>query len=149
MRAGDGVAIKECEKLLERVKERPVREEADTLVGVDGALGGGGAAAAAGDGCCCPRVTGGRGSAGVRVRKAQLGALLIAQALQREGLIKLDGSTIDLDQYGSNLSGYQLTSSYLLLNTSLHSFVSGNKGQQFNIKTIRSQNKLSESYISK
>lgn len=52
MRAGDGVAIKECEKLAERVKERPVGEETDTLVGVDGALGGGGAAAAVGR-CRC------------------------------------------------------------------------------------------------
>lgn len=48
MRAGDGVAIKECEKLAKRVKEGPVGEEADTLVGVDGALGGGAVAI----GCC-------------------------------------------------------------------------------------------------
>lgn len=48
MRAGDGVAIEECEKLSERVKERPVGEEADTLVGVDGALGGGGCRRGAG-----------------------------------------------------------------------------------------------------
>lgn len=50
MRTGDGVAIQECEKLSERVKERPVGEQADTLVGVDGALGRG---AAAGSGCRC------------------------------------------------------------------------------------------------
>lgn len=48
MRPGDGVAVEECEKLPEGVKERPVGEEADALVGVDGALGGAAAAAAAG-----------------------------------------------------------------------------------------------------
>lgn len=48
MRAGDGVAIEECQKLAKRIKERPVGEEADTFVGVDGALGGGAVAI----GCC-------------------------------------------------------------------------------------------------
>lgn len=135
MRARDGVAIKECEKLSERVKERPVGEEADALVGVDGALGRGNGGR---------RVPGGRGPGGVRVGKAQLGTLLIAQALQREGLVKLDGSPIDLNQYRS---AYQLTSSHLLLNTSsirhcdrIYSLVSGNnrarmQQQPFNIQS--------------
>lgn len=102
MRAGDGVAIKECEELAERVKERPVGEEADTLVGVDGALGRGATAAATAVGRCRGGA-GGRGSAGVWVRKAQLGALLIVQALQRESLIELNGSTVDLKQVGQHM----------------------------------------------
>lgn len=100
MRAGDGVAIKECEKLAERVKERPVGEEADTLVGVGGALGPAAAATATTAAAVsrCRGGAGGGGSAGVWVRKAQLGALLIVQALRRESLIELNGSTVDLKQ---------------------------------------------------
>lgn len=41
MRAGDGVAIEECEELAESVKEGPVGEQTDTLVGVDRADVGG------------------------------------------------------------------------------------------------------------
>lgn len=37
----DGVAIEECEELAESVEEGPVREQTDTLVGVDGADVGG------------------------------------------------------------------------------------------------------------
>lgn len=47
MRARDGVAIQECKELAESIKEGPVREQTDTLVGVDqvtvgaAAVGGG------------------------------------------------------------------------------------------------------------
>lgn len=41
VRAGDGVAIEECEELAESIKEGPVGKQADTLVGVDRAGGGG------------------------------------------------------------------------------------------------------------
>lgn len=88
LRAGDGAAVKEREELSEGVEERPVGEEADALVGVDGAGGGGG----------------GRASAGVRVGKAQLGALALAQALQREGLVELDGSSVHLDRAAPTLA---------------------------------------------
>lgn len=39
VRARDGVAIQEREELAESVKEGPVGEQADALVGVDRALG--------------------------------------------------------------------------------------------------------------
>lgn len=45
MRSRDGVAIEECEELAESIKEGPVGEQTDTLVGVDGSsctVGGGG-----------------------------------------------------------------------------------------------------------
>lgn len=40
MRARDGVAIKECQELAKSIEEGPVGEQADALVGVDGAGAG-------------------------------------------------------------------------------------------------------------
>lgn len=79
----DGVAVEEGEELAEGVKERPVREQTDALVGVDGALGGAAAAAAE------EMVRGG-------AAQAQAGALLIRQTLLREGLVELNGGAVDL-----------------------------------------------------
>lgn len=124
MRAGDGVAVKECEKLSEGVKERPVGEQADALVGVDGALAR-----------CCRRAAGRRASAGLRVGKAQLGTLLAAQALHREALIELDGSAIDLDGPRPKIPANQLTGSSLIQHCHrISSLVSGNKGATFSYR---------------
>lgn len=84
VRPRDGVAVEEGEELAEGVKKRPVWEQTDGLVGVDGALGGAAAAAAA-DGMV-------RGGA----VQAQAGSLLISQTLLREGLVELDGGAVDL-----------------------------------------------------
>lgn len=91
MRARDGVAIQECEKLAESVKEGPVGKQTDALVGVDHALSCG----AVYD---CHRGIGGGGGGLVWIRdqEAQLGALLISQTLLRVGLIELNGSTVHL-----------------------------------------------------
>lgn len=54
MRARDGVAIEEGEELAESIKERPVGEQTDTLVGVDGAnvvVAGGGSSRSGGFVC--------------------------------------------------------------------------------------------------
>lgn len=51
MRAGDRVAIEECEELAESVKEGPVGKQTDTLVGEDQAWGCGGAVSGAAGGC--------------------------------------------------------------------------------------------------
>lgn len=58
MWAGDGVAIEECEELAESIKERPVGQQTDTLVGVNRARGCGAVGAAAGG---CHRSVGGGG----------------------------------------------------------------------------------------
>lgn len=50
MRARDGVAIEECEELAESIKEWPVGEQTDTLVGVDQARGCRGAVSGAAGG---------------------------------------------------------------------------------------------------
>lgn len=83
--ARDGVAVQECEELAEGVEEGPMGEQADALVGVHGARGGGG--------------VGGVGGAGwlwVGAQQTQLGALLLAQTLLGEGLVELDGRSVDL-----------------------------------------------------
>lgn len=93
VRTRDGVAVQECEELAESVEEGPVGQQADALVGVDRALG-----------CVavCRRHGGGGGGRGggglvwIRVREAQLEALLVSQTLLRVRLIELDGSTIHL-----------------------------------------------------
>lgn len=54
VRAGDGVTVEEGEELAEGVEEGPVGEQADALVGVDGAWGrraGRGAGGRCGGGC--------------------------------------------------------------------------------------------------
>lgn len=92
MRARDGVAIQECEKLAESVKEGPVGKQTDALVGVDQALSCG----AVGD--CHRGIGGGGGLVWIREQEAQLGALLISQTVLRVGLIELNGSTVHLKQ---------------------------------------------------
>lgn len=106
MGAGDGVAIEECEELAESIKEGPVGEHTDTLVGVDGAWGCGGAVSGAAGGR--PRTAGGGGFMWIRAQETQLGALLISQTLQREGLVELNGSTVDLKQ-GTELLDTQIS----------------------------------------
>lgn len=91
MRAWDGVAIEECEELAESVEEGPVREQADTLVGVDWAR-----AAVCGAAGASGHTAGGRGFVWVGDQETQLGKLLISQALLWVGLIELNGSTVNL-----------------------------------------------------
>lgn len=93
VRAGDRVAIEECEELAESVEEGPVGEQTDALVGVDWALGCG-----AVGGCHRGIGGGGGGFVWILVQEAQLGALQISQTLLRVGLIELDGSTVHLKE---------------------------------------------------
>lgn len=96
MRAGDGVAIEECEELPESIEERPVGKQTDTLVGVDRAWACGAAVGAAVGGR--HRSVGRGGFVWIRAQETQLGALLISQTLLREGLIELNGSAVHLKQ---------------------------------------------------
>lgn len=82
MRAGDGVSIQECEELPEGIEEGPVGQQADALVGVDGAARTG-------------RVRVGKLFC---TQKAQPAELLVCQAFRRIGLIELDGSAVNLKQ---------------------------------------------------
>lgn len=68
-----------------------MREQADTLVGVDRAR-----AAVCGAAGASGHRAGGRGFVWVRVLETQLGDLLISQALLWVGLIELNGSTVNL-----------------------------------------------------
>lgn len=100
MWARNGVAIEECQELAKSIKERPVGEQTDTLVGVDRAGVGGGCAAGGGavSGCSCSVGGGGGGFVWIQAQEAELGELLIGQTLLRVGLVELNGSTIHLKQ---------------------------------------------------
>lgn len=74
--SGDGVSVDEGEELLEDAEEGPVRQDADALLHLQ---------AAAADG---PAVH--------HAEQTQADALLLRQQLLREGLVELDGSTVDL-----------------------------------------------------
>lgn len=94
MRPRDGVAVEEGEELAEGVKERPVWEQTDALVGVDGALGGAAAAAPATAAAAAAAAAEEMERGGAA--QAQEGELLIRQTLLREGLVELNGGAVDL-----------------------------------------------------
>lgn len=75
MRTRDGVSVEEGEEVTESIEEGPVRKKADAFVGVDS-------------------------HRSIRpepfTQKAQLRSLLVSQMLLWVGLIKLDGSSINL-----------------------------------------------------
>lgn len=108
MRAGDGVAVEECEELAKSVEEGPVGEKTDALVGVNQA-GGGAVGAGGGDAAGCSRraAVGGRGGGAggrgggcvwIQAEEVELGELLVRQALLRVRLVELNGSTVHLEQ---------------------------------------------------
>lgn len=78
MRPGDGVSVDKGEELLEDCEERPVGENADALLGMQ---------TAAGDG---PPVH--------HAEKAEPDVLPLRQVLPGEGLVELDGSSVNLQE---------------------------------------------------
>ena len=83
MGPGDGVSVDEGEKLLEDGEEGPVGEDADALLHLQGAVGDG------------PAVD--------HTEQAQPHALSLRQQLPGEGLIELDGCSVDLG--GAHVGG--------------------------------------------